>query len=1686
MKLRSIHAVLSALVIFAFTFFIQVGNTSAEVLDTLKEYGNAGDASKPINPAGNPRGADFSQSASGTYSITAGGTDHWGSRDNGSWIYDADGVRAAGSNFSAVVRSVSIAADPLEPLGNNWGRTGLMARQLPDEQGSPNVSHIRRDGNNAWTSLQGRKNLNQGTDRNGGEMGNGQQAAGNPFDRTRPFWLALHRVDGFWYANWASDDNGQPGEWSEPRKRNDSGNNMNGEVYVGLAHQSHGNNSAHDLGGNTAVFDNFQVIDFAGFKSTGTRGLARDGNNILATANEVRLGQTAEALEDQQWRVDYIASTPTEINYTTGKLKADIYTGRGNGGNKAAFDLLTRQTPNGSTEIETIDWERRNYGLTNAAGVNLFAEAVPGQFGGDQGNYAVNVTGEIFIPNDADRGGRETVEFHDGNDDFTLLVIDGVKIIENNQASNRNANNGTLGSFDCSDPKFDDGEWVSIQFGMWEGGGGDSASLAWNGVTAEGWNTNNINVNNRGNLTHQGFRIPSANYRIPNPNYVESTQSGEGSITDLVLDNEISPEAVKVELYVGDQLSATIDLIPTIASNDFTNYQEVTINVQDGEKYPVDEAAPITVTDLDGNAFSATYTRAEGSNQVSVVVDVGEQTPLSTLSLNISGSTTTAGVGFSYSVDQEAFPFYTEMRAGLDTPPNSTVGWQVMEWTGKNGYLAGINAIRNDAPNVTEVVPFINFYDPENGVNGIGGVGAGDWSVDDRPYLTNTGANDDQIVTFARTTWTATAGDYTIRVRGDDGYGLRIQGGATVVRTKGEGRNKNGGDGASSYFTDGTGNSNAWIHVNIPADGDYIVEWFGFEGGGGANQEILINSGHHENFNTNGWELFGNMGEYNRASRWGEIPSSVLPLLPQEGTDEDGWSTKIWYSARNGSNQEVGNLDQTMRFIRDIEAGTSTFGGFWEGFLPSLNHSLNGGNKGRINPTEAYPRPTAGNGDFRGDKIAMVAHARLDIPADGDYTVQVRSDDGFLMRFVDPNNTFHTENGNGKLEMTYTSEIVHDGGTGDSNTRAAAFLTAGTHDLIFVWWEGGGGDHFEVSVVNGVEMNQNAAFVLLSSETGESPNRLDVIAKAPNRDSDDDGLLDEWELANFGDLDETPEGDTDSDGRTNAQELAAGTSGAESDTDGDGLNDGAEFTANTDPLNTDSDGDGVTDGDEVLTYQSNPLNVNSDGDCADDGVEVAAGTNPTNPNSQPWDQPILYLDFEDGIADGSGNNQTIEVRNNIAYGNGASWPGAEGPEKLVDGNFGSKYLSWAGAGAGVIVTATGGAAIIDGLVLSTANDTPNGDPAAYILYGTNDAITTTTNNHGDENWTKISSGALALPGDRNLQGAQTVTFANTEAYSSYQLVFTEVKRLINETRGEDRMQLAEVQFQSSGIDVPVGNAIGIQGIPEGAPGGSTPGAAIQVSLGRPGQISGNQGGNNDQGHLRFKDIKVHDQLTNMTLSGWFKPTDVRNFQCMWGQGEPGAGIHYGIRGNDRKLAADNWGTNFNGTAQLNANEWVHVVFTYDSLDDDNKDTGTQRIYLNGVLDGERLNTKRPQDNGYLILAGKNGGGQDNYNGFIDEVAVWDKVICDDSIAALANGQSPLGPADEIPLAITNIATTGTTSNVDSVTITFTNTPGKIYRVERSSDLLNWEELDDGVDGPDYTDAFPTSGSAWYRVSEIDE
>ncbi len=143
----------------------------------------------------------------------------------------------------------------------------------------------------------------------------------------------------------------------------------------------------------------------------------------------------------------------------------------------------------------------------------------------------------------------------------------------------------------------------------------------------------------------------------------------------------------------------------------------------------------------------------------------------------------------------------------------------------------------------------------------------------------------------------------------------------------------------------------------------------------------------------------------------------------------------------------------------------------------------------------------------------------------------------------------------------------------------------------------------------------------------DAGNGMQSAATDVDPDSDDDGLEDAWELAEFGNLDQTPEGDPDEDGLTNTQEFDLGTRPGASDSDGDGLADGAEVNEHeTDPLDAD------TDDDEVL-----------------DGAEIAAGTDPKDPTSVdrgPAPELLAYYTFEDNYADGSGKGNEAEPSQN--------------------------------------------------------------------------------------------------------------------------------------------------------------------------------------------------------------------------------------------------------------------------------------------------------------------------------------------------------------------------------------------------------------------------------------------------------
>jgi len=137
------------------------------------------------------------------------------------------------------------------------------------------------------------------------------------------------------------------------------------------------------------------------------------------------------------------------------------------------------------------------------------------------------------------------------------------------------------------------------------------------------------------------------------------------------------------------------------------------------------------------------------------------------------------------------------------------------------------------------------------------------------------------------------------------------------------------------------------------------------------------------------------------------------------------------------------------------------------------------------------------------------------------------------------------------------------------------------------------------------------------------------------------------------------------------------------------------------------------------------------------------------------------------------------------------YPANENPAFAIDGDPMTKYLNFGEIDSGFIVTPSFGPSIVQSIQITTANDSPERDPVVWILYGTNDAISSTDNSDGTgENWTPIDSGFANLPDDRNTLGSMLTVSGQTETYTSYKLRFHTVKN----ADAANSMQIAEVQF----------------------------------------------------------------------------------------------------------------------------------------------------------------------------------------------------------------------------------------------------------------------------------------------------
>ena len=210
----------------------------------------------------------------------------------------------------------------------------------------------------------------------------------------------------------------------------------------------------------------------------------------------------------------------------------------------------------------------------------------------------------------------------------------------------------------------------------------------------------------------------------------------------------------------------------------------------------------------------------------------------------------------------------------------------------------------------------------------------------------------------------------------------------------------------------------------------------------------------------------------------------------------------------------------------------------------------------------ALPFPAIGTEETDTNDYGLVAYGRVFIDEPGTYTFGFNSDDG------------------GGLYIDGEPVVIADVNRGSTTSLGAVKLSYGNHAVEFIYWERGGGAQAQLFAAKEIGDKTAVAFAIEDYELMESTYTPDV-------DSDDDGLIDGWEIKYFGNLDQTAEGDPDADSSPNLQEQTRGTLPDNDDTDDDGALDGVEDNGGvfvstsqigTNPCVPDSDGDGLLDG----------------------------------------------------------------------------------------------------------------------------------------------------------------------------------------------------------------------------------------------------------------------------------------------------------------------------------------------------------------------------------------------------------------------------------------------------------------------------------------------------------------------------
>lgn len=218
----------------------------------------------------------------------------------------------------------------------------------------------------------------------------------------------------------------------------------------------------------------------------------------------------------------------------------------------------------------------------------------------------------------------------------------------------------------------------------------------------------------------------------------------------------------------------------------------------------------------------------------------------------------------------------------------------------------------------------------------------------------------------------------------------------------------------------------------------------------------------------------------------------------------------------------------------------------------------------------------------------------------------------------------------------------------------------------------------------------------------------------------------------------------------------------------------------------------------------------------------------------------------------------------------------------------------------------------------------------------------------------------------------------------------------------------------------------------------------------------------------------------LTLSGWVKfDTDQANRTGLFGQNDA---VEFGMI---NATSLQFW-TPVGGALDTPLGPtlpWTHVLVTNNATE--------KAVYIDGVRVSSGAPATPAPSSAFSFNIGGGGVFDDSgnfFNGQIDDVAVWDRVLTDEQIASLASGElTPIGPPNRQPLAFTSIVYNAVER---SATITWNSRPNRLYSVFFSDDLNGFEEITDNEasqgEMTSFTDTDIPEGTTrrYYVVKEV--